>query len=93
MPDEQTQQRSRSRSRAAEEAQAGASDAPEEDAPPVAEDAYPKDTLIKRADSLLGVSPALAQGVLAEAEDEITIDAAKARIQSYLDAPVVNEEA
>lgn len=52
----------------------------------------PKDALIARADRLLGVSPALARGVLAEADDHITIDAAKRRIQDYLDGAVANTE-
>jgi hypothetical protein len=53
---------------------------------------FPKDTLIKRSESLLGYPRALVAGVLAEAEDPITIDAARTRIQDYLDAPVANTE-
>lgn len=49
---------------------------------------YPKDVLLARSLRLLGVEPSLARGVLAEADDPISIADAKARIRAVLDQPV-----
>lgn len=54
-------------------------------------EAIDKAVLISRAPTLLGVESALAQGVLAEADDKLTIGVAKRRIQEFLDKPVQNE--
>jgi hypothetical protein len=55
---------------------------------------YDKATLLARASQLLGVDPVVARGVLRDAEDPITVEAARARIETFLNEPVVkpNEE-
>jgi hypothetical protein len=64
-----------------------------EDESAPAGETYSKELLITRAPRLLGYSSALTRGVLAEADENLTIEQAKARIQQFLDQPVANEEA
>jgi hypothetical protein len=73
---------------------------PRDDAPADGETAeasenepFPKAVLLRRADRLLGVDAAVARGVLAEADDPITIADAKARISAFLTGSVENQEA
>lgn len=60
---------------------------------PVGQDTLPKAILVARAPSLLGVETHVARGVLAEAEDPITVEAAKARIDQFLNGNVLNANA
>lgn len=49
---------------------------------------YDKDVLVANAPQLLGVESAVARGVLREADDNLTIDAAKTRIREFLEGDV-----